>query len=131
MKYKITVVVPIPKTDQNQGHKHWRSASSSRKKDREAAQKASMIAVEELGDYEAYEFPWARARVLVTWYHPRKQFRDMWNMVGCLKGTLDGIVRSGILEDDDLIQPPAIRRRVDKEDPRVEITLYRLGDPDD
>jgi hypothetical protein len=48
---------------------------------------------------------------------------DPWNIVGRLKGTLDGIVDSGILSDDKNIDPPKIHRMTDKKNQRVTIEI--------
>lgn len=123
---RIIITVPIPKTDQNK-KTHYRVAAARRKKDVEAAKLAvdSFLATLGVEEQVALQLPWSSADIHVKWYHPTKRFRDIWNIVGALKGTVDGIVRSGILIDDDLIQPPTIERLKDKMDPRVELYLTK------
>lgn len=121
---KIAITVPIPKTDQNQGHQHWRTAANARRADRDLAELKAKAAKSKT-PYST-TFPWANASIVVRWFHKTKSFRDMWNMVGSLKGTIDGFVRAGLLVDDDLLQPPRIERYKDATNPRVEIELERI-----
>ena len=118
----ITLVLPIPKTDQNQGHGHWRSASKDRKDDRGCAY---LVAKEALGRRRGFPWPSEEVETLVCWYHPSATFRDIWNIVACLKGTIDGCVRAGLLDDDRELQPPRVERETDKENPRVELIFTR------
>ena len=121
----ITITVPIPKVDVNKRSANPLHASGKRKADVNAAKRAVNKVMDELSpeDIDELELPWPCAKIHVRWFHPTKNLKDMWNMVGNLKGTLDGIVRAGILVDDDLVQPPTIDRLVDKDNPRVELDL--------
>jgi Holliday junction resolvase RusA-like endonuclease len=124
MTNSITITVPIPKSDQNKSM-HHRQKSQARQSDWKKSKESSQIAVNELYDWESYGFPWVTADIHVRWYHPTTRLKDTWNIVGCLKGTLDGIVRSGVLADDNEVQPPTIERLTDRENPRVELTLTK------
>ncbi len=72
--------------------------------------------------------PWQKAVVTPVFFHARKGRRDDDNFVGSLKAVYDGIVDAGLLPDDDsehmTKMPPKFL--VDKENPRVEITVTRL-----
>lgn len=119
----IKIVIPIPKESQNKRRGTAMAGSFARKKDRERAKRSAQSALSAL-QYN-YGTPWPNARIHVRWFHKTRNFRDKWNIVGCLKGTLDGIVDAGILIDDDQVQPPTVECLVDKDDPRVELYLER------
>ncbi len=122
--HSISITVPIPKSNENRRKSNAILTSVARKKDVKDSIRACNKAMEDMGEtINELNLPWTNANVKVLWYHRTRRFRDMWNMVGSLKGTLDGIVRSGILADDDLVQPPLIFRKVDKDYPRVVLVL--------
>lgn len=122
---QITISVPIPKSDQNK-MMHHRAKALARQEDWKNAKEAAEVAVRDLGNWKEYKFPWKSAEMHVRWYHPTRRHRDSWNIVGCLKGTLDGIVRAGILVDDNEVQPPTVERLTDNNNPRVEIVLSSI-----
>lgn len=125
-QHQIVITVPIPKTDQNSQTTRIIEAGR-RKKDVKKAQLACQrfFGTIESDECNNLELPWDSAIIHVKWFHPTRKLRDIWNIVGSLKGTVDGIVRSGILTDDDKLQPPTVERLVDKENPRVELYLTK------
>lgn len=69
--------------------------------------------------------PWRRATVKAVFYHKQARRRDDVNHLAMLKPAYDGVVESGLLDDDDsehLTTLPAVFR-IDKAYPRVELTF--------
>ena len=120
---QIIITVPIPQTDQNRKTTSWAIDAGRRKRDVKKAQQAVDTYFGNMGVEERnnLKLPWDSAVIHVKWFHPTKKHKDIWNIVGSLKGTVDGIVRSGILVDDDKLQPPTVERLTDKDSPRVEL----------
>lgn len=72
--------------------------------------------------------PWELASLHVAFYHRQKRRRDSMNWMAMLKGAVDGIVDAGVLVDDDHehLIPEAPRFEIDRDAPRVELTLTRM-----
>lgn len=121
----IEITVPIPKSNQNKKAGNWVIDAGKRKADVRKAKRAAGLYLDSLSREEetALELPWDTCAIRVIWYHPTANHRDKWNMVGSLKGTIDGIVRAGILIDDEKLQPPEIESLTDKDNPRVVLKL--------
>lgn len=72
--------------------------------------------------------PWNYARVFPTFFHATIRRRDEDNYQGMLKAAYDGVVDSGLVEDDDSKhmrkEPPTFL--VDKDYPRVELRIERM-----
>lgn len=71
--------------------------------------------------------PWQKATIQAHFVHKTRRRRDDVNSLAMLKPAYDGIVDSGLLVDDDsahLTTLPATYG-IDKESPRVELTLTR------
>ena len=84
-----------------------------------------MHAVSCLEDWKAFNFPWLKVAIQPVWYRKTRRVIDADNALAMLKSTFDGIVDSGVLDDDrELIHLP-IRFEHDKEFPRIEITLTK------
>ena len=73
--------------------------------------------------------PWQTAEVKAVFYHKTNRRRDGSNFNAMLKGAFDGIVDAGLVVDDDARHwttlPPEFY--IDKENPRVEITITRVS----
>jgi hypothetical protein len=71
--------------------------------------------------------PWERAEGRAAFFHAQKRRRDGPNYNASLKAAIDGLVDAGLLSDDDhehfALLPP--RFEIDKEHPRVELTIER------
>lgn len=64
------------------------------KRYRELAKRAALDCAVETG-------PWNKATIQATFYHKQKRRRDDINHLAMLKPAYDGIVDSGLLQDDD------------------------------
>jgi hypothetical protein len=77
---------------------------------------------------------WPRAEIAWVLYPPDRTRRDWDNVVGTLKPYQDGVCDAGLIERDDIfgLSCGGVRLgRVDKERPRVELTLTRLREVDE
>jgi len=69
------------------------------------------------------------ASLVATIYFTEKRIRDIPNFMASLdKLCFDGLVKAGVLANDDSIHLPEItvRFRIDKENPRTEIIIYDI-----
>lgn len=94
-----------------------------------AATKRYRRAAKEAVESECIESaPWGRVEVASTFHHMTKRRHDDENSMVSIKPAYDGIVDAGLVEDDDSEHmrklPPTFL--IDKEDPRVELTITRL-----
>lgn len=71
--------------------------------------------------------PWPLASVSAVFYHKQERRRDTDNYMAMLKPAYDGLVDAGILIDDDWkhLKREEPRFEIDKENPRVELTVAR------
>jgi crossover junction endodeoxyribonuclease RusA len=70
--------------------------------------------------------PYAIATARVVFFAPDRRRRDHDNLSASLKAAWDGIVDAGILIDDAGLRHETITVVVDRERPRVEITITPL-----
>lgn len=73
--------------------------------------------------------PWALASVAASLFYPCQRRRDQDNAMAMLKPAYDGLVDAGLITDDDYIhlkrESPTFS--IDKDNPRVELLVTRLG----
>jgi Holliday junction resolvase RusA-like endonuclease len=91
-----------------------------------AQRKRTVLAVQ---NEECESLPWAKCSVHAKFYFKDKRGRDIDNLIGALKSTYDGLVDAGIVPDDT---PEYMVRDmpevfIDRQHPRVEITITRLA----
>lgn len=89
---------------------------------------ARLLAKNAAIDAQVESGPWGRATVSAVFFHKIERRRDDINHMAMLKPYYDGIVESGLLEDDDskhLTTLPA-KFEIDKKFPRVELTFTRM-----
>jgi len=95
--------------------------AAATKKQRDEARKAIIDARIESG-------PWDKVEVKAVFYHKVNRRRDGSNFNAMLKGCFDGLIDGGIAIDDNhtcwTTMPPEFR--IDKENPRVEVTVTRV-----
>jgi hypothetical protein len=72
--------------------------------------------------------PWEKVEMTAVFFHKTDRRRDGVNHNAMLKAAQDGIVEAGLVVDDDAkhwtTMPPVFR--IDREFPRVEITIERI-----
>jgi Holliday junction resolvase RusA-like endonuclease len=93
-----------------------------------ATKKQRVIVFNAVFDEQVDTLPWGRCLVHAEFFHKTKRRRDIDNAIGCLKATYDGLVDAGVVEDDtpEFMVRDMPGMNIDKEDPRVEITITRL-----
>lgn len=62
----------------------------------------------------------------ITWYAKTKRFPDGDNALASCKAAIDGIADSGFIDNDSGLTHLPVIFHVDKENPRVEITITPL-----
>ena len=70
--------------------------------------------------------PWSEVSVLYHFYWPDRRKRDKDNALSAMKAGGDGIADAGIVADDSQITYPPVIFDVDRDNPRVEVTITKL-----
>jgi Holliday junction resolvase RusA-like endonuclease len=71
---------------------------------------------------------WKAARVNVAAFHKTARMRDSQNIIACLKGAIDGVEDSGLLEDDAGLEWGIVDRQKDAANPRIVLTFTEVED---
>lgn len=72
--------------------------------------------------------PWKKATIQATFFHKQKRRRDDVNHLAMLKPAYDGIVDSGLLEDDDAEHLTTLPASFEQDsEPRVELIIKRVA----
>jgi len=126
MTEELTIILPLPKKVLSPNAPSYTIGGRYAKA--AATKKYRRIAKEAVEAEQIDTAPWAKVLVEVTFFHKTNHRRDPDNSTGSIKAVYDGIVDSGLVPDDD---KKHMRRQepdylVDKESPRVELTITRL-----
>ncbi len=119
----VTVTLPIPARSLSPNARvHWAARSKAR-----AGQRA-LAAMRARGAMPGpFPYRWPSASILVRWYGKTAQCLrlDADNIIGSLKGAVDGLADAGLIADDRGVTwlPPV--RAVDKANPRVELVIIK------
>lgn len=126
----FTLALPFPTGDQAKalspnGRKHWRAVAKHKKAQKQAAMVYTAKAIGPL------HVPWESASVTYRFFWPDLRPRDIDNYRAMFKGALDGIVRAGLIADDNwkTLRPgenPV--SELDRAIPRVEIVIKQLNE---
>lgn len=120
----VTITVPIPHRSLSPNARaHWRTKAKHKKT-------ARLTARIEVRDAVGTGKMWSAASVAVVWFAKTANGlrMDHDNIIGSLKGTIDGIADAGLLADDRGVTWLPPRVEVDKLNPRIEITITKTGD---
>ncbi len=112
---KITMSLPHRLLSPN-ARCHW-AAKAARVK--AARNTAKMLCLEAGTPSE----PWINAEVTYAFYWPDRRRRDRDNAMSSCKAVLDGIVDAGVVKDDSAVTFRPVVMAVDKDRPRLEITV--------
>ncbi len=127
MKESVLLILELPNRVLSPNVQH--GSIGGRFKKAAATKRYRRLAKEATEEEQIESSPWGKAIVTPVYFHARGGRRDDDNFVGSLKAAYDGIVDAGLLLDDDsehmTKMPPEFR--VDKENPRVEITVTRIS----
>jgi Holliday junction resolvase RusA-like endonuclease len=125
---EIVIVLPLPDKHLSPncpGGTRWKS--SYVKRAREAALEEAQVAInDQLVPVE--RLPLRRATSQETYYWPTKRRRDVRNAEASMKSYYDGIVKAGVLKDDDIDHLTHLPSTFafDKDNPRVEIIIREV-----
>lgn len=118
MKHTITVPIPHKSLNPNDGA-HWRTAQPHKKRARENGYLAALASPLKLAMLD-------KAEVHVVFYHKENRTRDGDNFQRMLKSTFDGIAHAGVIKDDSGFRHYPIEFKIDKDNPRCEITIGEI-----
>lgn len=121
----ITITLPLPSRHLSpNGRYHWAvKARAAQEARRYAAWQAHPGCIRVQG----YPFRWESARIEVRPYYGDRRRHDSDNLLASLKPSIDGLVDAGMLADDNCVTYTLHPAAVDRERPRVEITI--TGEP--
>jgi hypothetical protein len=115
----ITIILPLParKLSPN-ARTHW---AEKAKLTRSARKVAYFAALEALNLRRPPG--WLKARLEVRAFFKTRNFPDPDNLTASMKSSIDGIADAGIIVNDRALWPERPVFRVDKMNPRVELTI--------
>tara|TARA_R110000824_G_scaffold217897_2_gene404354 strand:+ start:6095 stop:6511 length:417 start_codon:yes stop_codon:yes gene_type:complete len=105
---------------------HWRVKHKASKVIKEATAHAVQIALRVSEEINKRELPWHEIELQAVYYHHCNRRRDPDNLIALLKYPIDGLVLGGLLVDDDQITLKPVIRLIDKDNPRLEMTITPL-----
>ena len=118
---KIVIVTKIPSAALSaNSRKHWRVKHKASKSIKESTAK---IVEREIEIQKPTGLRWHAIVLEAIYYHHVNRRRDPDNLVALLKYPIDGLVLGGLLVDDDLITLKPVVKRIDKENPRLELHI--------
>jgi len=114
----MTIILPIPdpRLSPNGSHRHWSAKSKVKKKARELA-KLTVWSALQLSEAPTF------TRYRLRFYHSVARRRDDDNAAASCKSYRDGIAEALGVDDSTLRMAEAPILAIDKENPRLEITL--------
>ena len=117
----ITIKLPLPPRDLSPNARvHWGRRHRHSKAYRALARLAALEGTMDT----PMGLDWSRAEVATIFYHRDKRKRDQDNLIAMMKSAYDGI--ADFLNVDDVgWMHVRIERRIDRNDPRVEVTLTK------
>lgn len=121
----VTVTIPVPHRSLSPNARaYWAVKAKHKQNARHTAQ------ILTLKETKCSIHNWPTASVAVVWFaRTASGLRmDHDNIIGSLKGTIDGIADAGLLADDRGVTWLPPRVEVDKLNPRIEITITKTGD---
>jgi hypothetical protein len=129
----LTITIPeLPEAALKPGFRGgWWLVRKAKVHDTEMAYVYALIAYREKHGDGRFSLPLGKVDASITFVFKEIRRRDLDNWIGRLKGYWDGIVKAGIIEDDniDIIASMNVKFEVDKErGPLTIITLSEVGD---
>jgi Holliday junction resolvase RusA-like endonuclease len=118
----ITITIPIPHRSLSPNARtHWATKAKKVKAARRCARWYAQI------DSELGVTNWTNAISTVVWYAKTATHPDPDNALAMLKPYFDGLADAGVLANDRNLAHNPIRFDKDKANPRVELTITRVG----
>lgn len=117
---RVTLDLP-PKELSPNGRTHWARKARAVRQYRMKAWAAART------ETNAYRWEWERAELRAVWFLPDRRRRDPDNLMSSLKAAIDGLTDAHVLADDRglVIHPPVMM--VDRQHPRVELTISPIS----
>ncbi len=115
---KITLPLP-PKELSPNARGHWAAKARATKGYRQWAW------AEAVSTSGGRRFRWLAATAVATFYFPQRRRRDRDNLLASLKAAFDGITDAEIIADDSGLIHLPVAVTIDRDNPRVEISLER------
>lgn len=126
----LTIALPIPPKELHPNHKPYTPGGCMAKARATAKYKrlAYLIALHTMAGQTPPR--WERATMVPVFFHTCKRRRDRDNLAASLKAGIDGIVKAGLMTDDNglVVCPPV--QQIDPRRPRVELTFMERGSED-
>ena len=121
----VTIGLP-PRVLSPNARVHWSIAMKAKKKARVEAWAQAQVAMHEAGEKGG----WKEATCAAHFYYATNRRRDKDNCLASLKATFDGLVDSGLLQDDSALTHLPTVLLTDAKNPRVELHLKRWENAD-
>ena len=133
MPERFTITIGLPhKCLSPNARAHWGLISVEKKRLREAVYNTIKLIHPKVA-----ELRWQAATIEYDFYHETNRVRDDDNYIAMMKAGRDALGRPvstgrkvvpglGIVPDDSCITQGKVRHHIDKDNPRVEITLQRI-----
>lgn len=116
---QITIVLPLPdKCLSPNARVHWAKKAKAAKKYRVESHFAVMLS-------KGAGLNWTQAKYTARFYFKDARRRDADNAIASLKSAIDGVADAGLVVNDSGLWPERPEFHVDKENPRVEITITK------
>lgn len=121
---ELTITLPLPdKCMSPNARTHWWPKQKATAKHRNASYISALVALAEVGEKAPQ---WKSASFQATWFKRTKHKLDQTNATGMLKAAEDGLEDAGIVENDSGVEWAPHEFKVDKADPRIELTIRSL-----
>jgi crossover junction endodeoxyribonuclease RusA len=115
---RFSVVLPIPNRVLSPNARvHWRRKAKATK----AYRKNAYLVALHLGEPR-----WTNARIELDFYFDTNRKRDKDNLLASMKAAMDGFADAGVIVNDSGFEYASPRLHVDKENPRVVVTILRI-----
>ncbi len=125
----VKVTLPLPHRALSPNARvHWREKATATKAYRALASTSGREQIIGQANAGRHEWRWKSATAQATFFHTQNRRRDRDNLLASLKAAFDGIADAGIVADDSGITHLPVQCKIDKDSPRVEITITRLAE---
>jgi Holliday junction resolvase RusA-like endonuclease len=119
---RITLQLPNRSLAPN-GRTHWRVKARATRTYRQVAHYYTAAEMQA----NAVAGGWTAAEVEAAFWFPMNRGRDADNLLASLKAAFDGIADAGLVSNDRQLTYLPVRQAIDRERPRVEITIRRTA----
>lgn len=127
---RIVTKLPPAKSLSPNSRVHWAVKSKASKAAKKAAANGVKIALLLADELDYADVPWHEIELQAIYYHHVNRRRDPDNLIALLKYPIDGLVMAGLLVDDDRITIKPVIKRIDKDNPRLELIINPIRQSD-